>query len=192
MSSLRALTFAMSTLTAPVPTPKSAPRRARCAACALATNVLVGMHPVLTQVPPISLRSTMATVWPAAVSRPASGGPAWPAPTTIASKRVSQSSCYSGKRESTEHRDGIFEQGDRQVMAVCGGQASARLVAAQGAEHGADGSRAERAPGVAPGGADDGARERAQQDPGTERRRRGAGRCLGLFVEEQFADRENT
>ena len=61
MSSLRALTFAMSTLTDPVPTPYSAPRRASCAACALATSVLVGMHPLLTQVPPNSLRSTIAT-----------------------------------------------------------------------------------------------------------------------------------
>ena len=43
--SLRALTFAMSTVTSPVPMPKSAPRRAMCAACALATSVLVGMQP---------------------------------------------------------------------------------------------------------------------------------------------------
>ena len=50
--------------------------RARCAAWALATRVLVGMHPLLTQVPPMSLRSTTATRCPAAVSRPASGGPA--------------------------------------------------------------------------------------------------------------------
>ena len=53
MRSLRALTLAMSTATDPVPTPYSAPRRAVCAAWALATRVLVGMHPVLTQVPPI-------------------------------------------------------------------------------------------------------------------------------------------
>ena len=87
MPSLRALTLAMSTVTGPVPTPYSAPRLARWAACALATRVLVGIHPVLTQVPPISLRSTTATVWPASVNRPASGGPACPAPTTIASNR---------------------------------------------------------------------------------------------------------
>ena len=43
--SLRALTFAMSTVTSPVPIPYSAPRRAECAVCALATKVLVGMQP---------------------------------------------------------------------------------------------------------------------------------------------------
>src|SRR5439155_886386 len=37
-------------------------------------RVLVGMQPVLTQVPPKSLRSIMATFWPAAVRRPAREG----------------------------------------------------------------------------------------------------------------------
>ena len=50
------------------------------AAYALATSVLVGMQPVFTQVPPNSLRSTIATVMPARVNRPARDGPAWPAP----------------------------------------------------------------------------------------------------------------
>src|SRR3954471_12230500 len=44
------------------------------------------MQPVLTQVPPNSLRSTSATFIPADVSRPASDGPACPAPITMASK----------------------------------------------------------------------------------------------------------
>ena len=48
--------------------------------------VLVGMQPVLTQVPPNSLRSTMATFMPAAVRRPAREGPAWPVPMMMASK----------------------------------------------------------------------------------------------------------
>src|SRR6476659_5933661 len=55
---------------------------------ALASSVLVGMQPVLTQVPPKSLRSTSATLSPALASSTASGGPAWPAPSTIASKCV--------------------------------------------------------------------------------------------------------
>src|SRR3954452_4392199 len=77
----------MSTETGPpTVTPKSPPRRAICAAYALATSVLVGMQPVLTQVPPNSLRSTSATFMPAAVRRPAREGPACPAPMTIASK----------------------------------------------------------------------------------------------------------
>ena len=83
--SLRALTFVMSTLTSPVPIPYSVPRRAVWAAWALATSVFVGMQPEFTQVPPTSLRSITATVCPAAVSLPASGGPAWPAPMMIAS-----------------------------------------------------------------------------------------------------------
>jgi hypothetical protein len=56
-----------------------------CAACALATSVLVGMQPVLTHVPPNRPRSTIATVIPARVNRSASDGPAWPVPTMIAS-----------------------------------------------------------------------------------------------------------
>ena len=43
--------------------------------------------PVFTQVPPNRCRSISATVMPAAVRRPASGGPAWPAPTMMASNR---------------------------------------------------------------------------------------------------------
>jgi hypothetical protein len=42
----------------------------------------------LTQVPPKRWRSMIAQPQPASVSRPASGGPAWPVPTTIASNRL--------------------------------------------------------------------------------------------------------
>src|SRR5262249_1699783 len=44
------------------------------------------MQPVLTQVPPNLSRSMTATFMPLAVRRPASEGPACPAPITIASK----------------------------------------------------------------------------------------------------------
>src|ERR1700720_3827430 len=47
--------------------------------------VLVGVHPVLTHVPPNSLRSTIATFIPASLKRPARDGPACPVPTMIAS-----------------------------------------------------------------------------------------------------------
>src|SRR5690349_9813858 len=100
--SLRALTAVMSTLISPVPIPYSAARRARRAAYALATRVLVGMQPELTHVPPTSLRSITATVWPASVSRPASGGPAWPAPTMIASNF---SAIDGGSDEADEEGD---------------------------------------------------------------------------------------
>src|SRR5256885_576023 len=54
---------------------------------ALATSVLVGMQPLLTQVPPRSLRSTTAVFRPSLSRRAHSAGPAWPVPITIASKR---------------------------------------------------------------------------------------------------------
>src|SRR5262249_44184232 len=66
-------------------TPYSPALRAWCATRALATRVLVGVQPVLTQVPPNRRRSTIATLMPAAVSRPVKEGPAWPAPMTMAS-----------------------------------------------------------------------------------------------------------
>src|ERR1700730_1170780 len=47
--------------------------------------VFVGMHPVLTQVPPKRCRSMMATPIPAPESRAARDGPACPVPITIAS-----------------------------------------------------------------------------------------------------------
>ena len=95
-------------VTSPVPMPYSAPRRATWAACALATSVLVGMQPELTQVPPTSLRSITATVWPASVSLPASGGPAWPAPTMIASNfsaiERGSDQADAGRRSGNRHR----------------------------------------------------------------------------------------
>src|SRR5215472_4158920 len=47
---------------------------------------LVGVQPVLTQVPPTRWRSTTATVIPAPAKRNAKDGPAWPVPMMIASK----------------------------------------------------------------------------------------------------------
>jgi hypothetical protein len=69
----------------PTFTPYSAARRARCAAYALATIVLVGMQPVLTHVPPNRCRSATATVMPASDSRLASAGPDCPVPMMMAS-----------------------------------------------------------------------------------------------------------
>ena len=86
IASLRAFTFFMSTRISPdTVTPKSWARRAMYAASALATSVFVGMHPVLTHVPPKLLRSIMAIFIPAWVRRPAKEGPAWPVPMMIAS-----------------------------------------------------------------------------------------------------------
>jgi hypothetical protein len=49
---------------------------------------LVGVQPSFTQVPPNLSRSITATFIPAPDRRAAEGGPAWPVPTTMASKRV--------------------------------------------------------------------------------------------------------
>src|SRR5215831_5408706 len=85
-SSLRVFTRFISTVTSPLMAkPYSAPRRATWAAYALATSVLVGIHPVFTQVPPNLWRSTMATLMPAPANRAARDGPAWPVPMMIAS-----------------------------------------------------------------------------------------------------------
>ena len=65
--------------------PNSSPRRAWWIARALATSVLVGTQPVLTQVPPKWWRSMIAVRSPSLLQRAASAGPAWPAPMTIAS-----------------------------------------------------------------------------------------------------------
>ena len=52
---------------------------------AQATSVLVGVQPVLTQVPPNSLRWITAIFIPAADRRAASDGPASPVPIMMAS-----------------------------------------------------------------------------------------------------------
>src|SRR5665213_785450 len=88
IESLRALTFFMSTETWPADTPKSAARRAMWATRALAISDLVGMQPLLTQVPPIWARSTSSVFLPAPARRAASGGPDWPPPITMASKEL--------------------------------------------------------------------------------------------------------
>jgi hypothetical protein len=70
------------------------------------------MQPVLTQVPPNSLRSTIATFIPAAVSRPARDGPACPAPMTMASKTWVMARVHDEYR--AEDRGGGVQQGGKQ------------------------------------------------------------------------------
>jgi alkylation response protein AidB-like acyl-CoA dehydrogenase len=72
------------------------------------------MQPVLTQVPPKSLRSTSATVMPAAVRRPASGGPAWPAPMMMAS--VLRMAVILGKGEPRRRRHAAGGGGAAQLF----------------------------------------------------------------------------
>src|SRR5712671_3388474 len=105
--SLRAFTARMSTWTFPAENPNSAPRPATCAARALATNVLVGMQPTFTQVPPSSLRSMSAVFSPSLSRRAHSAGPAWPVPMTIVSKRSGMRALFFENQESVvgRHRE---------------------------------------------------------------------------------------
>jgi len=82
---LRAITRARSTRMSPQSKPNSAPRCAWRTARALATRVLVGTQPTLTQVPPKWWRSITAVRRPSLLQRAAMAGPAWPAPMTMAS-----------------------------------------------------------------------------------------------------------
>src|SRR5690242_19336085 len=76
---------------------------------------LVGVHPVFTQVPPNNLRSTNATFMPEFASRFASGGPAWPAPTTIASNLVAMRCTF---HEFKEHAAGALRMNKNIAMAT--------------------------------------------------------------------------
>src|SRR5215510_6100571 len=103
----------MSTRTSPSKTnPYSAPRRATCAAYALATIVFVGIHPVLTHVPPNLWRSIIATVLPAPANLAAKDGPAWPVPMMMASNfliaavlhPIAHAPCIPRTRQATPRR----------------------------------------------------------------------------------------
>src|SRR5215471_2295781 len=59
---------------------------------------LVGVQPVLTQVPPTRWRSITATFIPAPAKRNAKDGPAWPVPMMIASKSGMTSLSRSRRR----------------------------------------------------------------------------------------------
>ena len=78
-------------------TPNFAASRAVCATFAQATMALVGVQPVLTQVPPKRLRSMIATFIRAPARQTASDGPACPVPMMIASYRVVMRAPLQGK-----------------------------------------------------------------------------------------------
>src|SRR3954452_15017051 len=195
--SLRALTFAMSTVTSRVPIPYSAPRRDRCAACALATSVLVGIHPVLTHVPPTSLRSITATLCPVSVSLPASGGPACPAPMMIASNLSAMNADSDeadeerGQESAADGHDVLEDRAGAVLSAAGRGKALARRGAGHCAEHGADDSRAGRSEGVEERAADDRAGECARDEPAEELWCRLATRGLRQLVGDQLDQQED-
>src|SRR4051812_16662700 len=106
------------------------------------------MQPVLTQVPPTSFRSIKATVLPAAVSRPASGGPAWPAPMMIASNaRVMTRASQSGvDQQRAADGDRILDQSGGGVAAEGCGQPPARGRPAERADYRPDDAEPEPDP----------------------------------------------
>jgi hypothetical protein len=68
---------------------------------------LVGVQPVLTQVPPKNFRSMTATFQSAATSRRAKAGPACPVPMMIASyPAIADLSFLSGRHTKSECRRG--------------------------------------------------------------------------------------
>src|SRR5262249_40319069 len=77
-----------STVTGPLRTPRRAAFRATWAVRALAIMVLVGVQPLLIQVPPSCAASAISTRLPAAASRAASGTPACPLPITMMSRSI--------------------------------------------------------------------------------------------------------
>ena len=88
MASFRSTTAGKSATTSPVRTPSRPAVRASWAACALAIIVFVGVHPVLTQVPPGGPASITTTRLPRAASLLASGTPACPLPMTMTSVSI--------------------------------------------------------------------------------------------------------
>src|SRR5690242_12031812 len=124
-----------------------------------------------------------ATVLPASVSRPASGGPAWPAPMTMASNSRAMASERGGEGdhgEPAEDCDDVFGGGDRQVAtAVAAHQRATGVEAAQRAQHRADHAGADGAERVVEAGADHRTGEGTGEQSRDELRRHGPRRRLG-------------
>src|SRR5688572_20400573 len=104
------------------------------------------MQPLLTQVPPKRLRSTIATFRPDAARRVARDGPAWPVPMTMASKHVLMSSfdrgalCWSRstscqsapEKFSDQRRDFRTVRFEREVSSIEQVDLGVRLIALEG------------------------------------------------------------
>ena len=103
------------------------------------------MQPVLTQVPPTSLRSITATVWPGG-GQPArqrraglAGADDDRVEFAVAQLRLQTTEASATIAKPPTHGDGVLDERDRQVVAAVGGdQPLARLVAAERADHRAD------------------------------------------------------
>ena len=141
------------------------------------------MQPVLTQVPPKSLRSIMATFLPAVVRRPARGGPAWPAPMMMASNSgmgvgpplvcCRMQIWLARERDDEEaagYCDGVFDEGRGEIVADGFGEESAAFGSCVGSGDCADGSGEEAEKKSAVGEAEGCAGESAHDDAGDELR----------------------
>src|SRR5271165_4731585 len=109
--------------------------------------VLVGVQPVLMQVPPRCAFSMRATLHPWSAREAASGLPAWPLPMMIASYCMCQSSrqvrsgslSWRDNEVSQADRNQVFGYGDENIFHVeAANQPFADVVAPQGPDHGAN------------------------------------------------------
>src|ERR1700722_6733157 len=165
-------------------------------------RVLVGIQPVLTQVPPKSLRSIMATVLPAVVRRPAREGPAWPAPMMMASNlgmggllrlclvsdaAFEEQAGLARERDdekASAYGDDVLDQGCGEILAegVC--EEAAAFCSGDGSGDCTDGSGDEAEKKCAVREAEGCSRECAGDDAGDELRRDEAAGSGGAFVVE--------
>ena len=171
-------------------------------------RVLVGMQPVLTQVPPKSLRSIIATVLPAAVRRPARGGPAWPAPMIMASNfgmgvlfrlcllsdaafdlRAGLAS-ERDDEEASAYSDAVLNQCSGEIPAESVCQEAAAFGPTEGSGDCADGSGDEPEKECAVREAESSSGESAHDDASDELWRDEAAGGGGALVVEDFAEGE--
>ena len=176
--------------------PYSAPRRARCAACALATSVLVGMQPVVDAGAADQLALDHRDGLPGG-GQPA--GQRWPGLAGTDDDRVEmlcheccqqQIAADQERRSANPPKIATASSSSaigRSCPPLAATSALARLIAAQGAEHRADDAGAERDERVSASTLPmHRAGERARDEPGGELRRRRAARRLRQLVGDQF------
>ena len=135
ISSLRALTFAMSTRDVAVDADAVLGAAARDVRGMRAGDQCLGRDAaVLTQVPPTSLRSITATVWPASVSRPPAGSGLAGADDDrvefCAIVRGSDEADAERDQESAADGERVLDERDRQVVAAVGGDQLGRAASA--------------------------------------------------------------
>src|SRR5271166_867314 len=150
---------------------------------------------MLTQVPPISLRSISATVLPEVASRPTRGGPAWPAPMTIASKDllINRRICSSEdphQQRGTADSDHVLNQCGGPVRAERARERDTGSRTVERTDHRADYPEREAGNPSAARQRHSGSAECAADDPRAELHRHFSARGLWQLVGDQLGDCE--